>query len=462
MKRTLAFALALVLCLPLVGCGSAEREAVESEILAIREENLAKEEGFAEEAEAAEAPSAGDAGTTSAGNGAAGSSGSGTAAETEQTGAEKPGKPAHGNDWEGILSSEYQLVGNKYYYECGTKKNGETVRTLMYYDLVTLENDVICPDPLCKHDNPSICKYISIDSKTSFVFENEHILYWVRFLNSQASIWQYDLLNNNAKKIASTERTEPQLIGAENGILYYCDNKSDLENGHTVYRQFLLGVDTSTGETIYESLLKEGMNPLFIQDDIVWINWINAIVTLDIDSDELKKVCEYPGGLRTWYYDTHDNSFWFNAIDQERFKGSIWVWKGGIVEQVNVPAEEIYYFQLTKTKLFYSPYDPIKLGEGPAPSWEVFDYSGGKVYETDRARPEAGGSLIYNAEEQYVICMSGVFGYCVFDNHLYFSLFTIARSQRDGREIVGLMLSDDNPMLRINLVTGEKEELKFE
>ena len=59
MKRTLSITLALLLCLPLAGCRSAEREAVESEILALREENMAKAESLADgkSPEPAETPS---------------------------------------------------------------------------------------------------------------------------------------------------------------------------------------------------------------------------------------------------------------------------------------------------------------------------------------------------------------------------------------------------------------------
>ena len=108
MKRTLSITLALLLCLPLAGCRSAEREAVESEILALREENMAKAEGLLAEEENAEA---------------AGSNPLGGAEQREEN---NPAEPARGNDWDGILSSEYLVRGNQYWFESKAVKNGKT------------------------------------------------------------------------------------------------------------------------------------------------------------------------------------------------------------------------------------------------------------------------------------------------------------------------------------------------
>ncbi|MBQ3707926.1 MAG: hypothetical protein II889_08455 [Clostridia bacterium] len=447
MKRFIPLMLFLTLLLPLASCRNEARAQIENELESARAENEEKIQAVEELSERNENPADGEETEENSGAG---------------QGAANPEKQSSAADWDGILSSEYQLVGNKYYYECGAVKNGETVRTLMYYDLLTRESGVICPDPLCRHDDPAVCKYISTNSKTCFVFENTHTLYWVRFINGQSSIWQYDLANDSAKKIISTARTEPQLVGAENGVLYYSDSKTDLQNGRVVYRDYIFGVDTATGNTVYERAMDAGMNPLFIRNGIVWMDLIKSIALLDIAHDELNSICEYPGGLRTWYYDTHDGSFWFNAIDPDHMSGSVWMWKDDTVSQIDLPADEIYYFQLTNTRVYYSPYDPLKLGDGPIPNMEVYDYCGGKVYETDRVHPNLDASLVYDAGGQYVICMSGAFGYCIFGDKLCFSLYSILREQRNGREVVGLNGSVDNPMMCIDLTSRVEEIITFD
>ena len=49
MKRSLLAALALLLCLPLVGCGGGQEKEIESEVLAARAENQAKAESVKDE-----------------------------------------------------------------------------------------------------------------------------------------------------------------------------------------------------------------------------------------------------------------------------------------------------------------------------------------------------------------------------------------------------------------------------
>ncbi len=453
MKRTLSITLALLLCLPLSGCRSAEREAVESEILALREENMAKAEGLLAEEENAEA---------------AGSNPLGGAEHREEN---NPAEPARGNDWDGILSSEYLVRGNQYWFESKAVKNGKTVSMPTSYNLVTGDCFGLCPDPLCPHTDPSVCRYVSVNSSTKFIFAGDHTLYWTRQVNGQMGIWRYDLSADTAKLVYEASGGEPTLIGEDGGVVYFTEYREQIDGKRAAWREVLSGIDEKTDKIVYEKAMEEA-RILFIRDGVMWLNAVRTIRTVELDTGKTTDLCTLDNTLGAWYYDTKDSSLWFHTFNQQANTGSVWVLKDGSLQKVGLPADEIYCFHLTGSKIYYSPYDPVYIGRNPTSVGETWDYAGGKIYAVDREDPGGKAELIYDAEGKYILSLATVFGYTVFGNRLLFPRVNIVtekmptQDEKTGEwhleEFTYFDASGNLPTVCIDLTTGEEEIIRFE
>jgi hypothetical protein len=66
-----------------------------------------------------------------------------------------------------------------------------------------------------------------------------------------------------------------------------------------------------------------------------------------------------------------------------------------------MPHENIFCFQLTNSKIYYSPYDPTYYGISPR-GGKIYDYTGSKVYAVERNNLSEA-NLIFNGGEDFSI-----------------------------------------------------------
>ncbi|MBR4204060.1 MAG: hypothetical protein IKQ92_01135 [Clostridia bacterium] len=480
MKRLTPLLLVLALLLPLVSCREEARIEIENELAEARAANEEK----IKEAEKTDGPSAqpAEVEAPTADGSPQTEPGSPENAQTNDTapaGTEAGNTPDYKNDWDGILSSEYLVRGNRYWFESKAVKNGKTVSMPTSYDLVRGECAGLCPDPLCPHSDPSVCKYVSVNSSTRFVFADDHTLYWTRQANGQIGIWRYDLSADKAKLVYEAAGGEPQLIGEDGGVVYFTELKQQFVGNRAVWQQVLSGIDVKTNKIVYERTMDEAQI-LFIRDGVMWLNAVRTIRTVELASGKTTDLCTLDNTLGAWYYDTKDASFWFNTLNQQAGTGSLWVLRDGSLKKVGLPADEIYCFHLTNSKICYSPYDPVYIGRNPSVG-ETWDYAGGKIYAVDRENPGGKAELIYDAEGKYILSIATVFGYTVFGDRLLFPRVKIVTEtmpipdEKNGGFLIDettgkwlldkftfFDLSGNLPTVHVDLTTGEEEIIRFD
>ena len=447
MKRLIPLILIFALFTSLASCRNDARAEIENELESARAENEAKIQTAEEASESSK-----------------------FTAENEGTGqaAATPEKHGPATDWDGILSSEYTLMENKFYFECKAVKKGNTMSMPTSYDLVTGECSGLCPDPLCRHDDTAVCKYISVNSSTNVVFADDSTLFWTRTINGEIGIYRYDLSADTVRLVYEETVGEPYLVGEDGGIVYFTEFSQERENGRVVTSMKLKGIDVKTDKIVCEMPMNEE-RILFIRDGVMWADAVRAIETTDLATGEKTTIAELDNAIGSWYYDTKDGSLWFNTFDQQQLKGSLWMWKGGKLEQVNLPAEEIYYFQLTNSEIIYSGFEPTYYGKNPTSIGETWDYAGGKIHAVDRRRPDGDARLLYDADGKYVMVIATVSGYVVFGDRLLFRKITVTTESMpvwdkpgEWEEYTFFDMSGNLPTVCIDLATGEETVLSFE
>ena len=448
MKRLIPLILIFALFTSLASCHSDALAEIENELESARAENEAKIQTAEEASESSK-----------------------FMAENEGTGQGEANleKYRQATDWDGILSSEYTLMGNKFYFECKAVKKGNTMSMPTSYDLVTGECSGLCPDPLCRHDDTAVCKYISVNSSTNFVFADDTTLYWSRQVNDTRGIYRYDLSADTVRLVYDETAGEPYLVGEDGGIVYFTEFSQERENGRVVTSMKLKGIDVKTDQIVFEKRMNEEERILFIRDGVMWADAVRTVYTINLSTGDKTKIAELDSLIGSWYYDTKDGSFWFNTFDLQQLKGSLWMWKDGKLEQVKLPAEEIYYFQLTNSEIIYSGFEPTYYGKNPTSIGETWDYAGGKIYAVDRRRPDGDARLLYDADEKYVMVIATVSGYVVFGDRLLFRKITVTTESMpvwdkpdEWEEYTFCDMSGNLPTVCIDLATGEETVLSFE
>ena len=164
-----------------------------------------------------------------------------------------------------------------------------------------------------------------------------------------------------------------------------------------------------------------------------------------------------------WYLDTNRNEFWFGIINQDKQTGRIYRYSqaDGVCEEVPMPVSEIYYFQLTNTKIYYTPYMPVSLGEGTN---NLMDYADKTVYAVVRDSTAGEASVVYEEKNGRILARAGVFGYLIFGDILLFDSTRVEDRQEltdDGNYITVTYINaaTDVHKIRINLATGEEDAL---
>ena len=358
-----------------------------------------------------------------------------------------------------ILSSEYLLYKNKIYFR--TNDNGiPAVNMYSFIDLDTWESGCICPDPLCSHRDPNICMYINFVSKPYFTDEN--YMFAVRDINSvPLSIWKYDLNNNKASIVYTARQTEPIIIGISNGILYFTDSNEIIDEKTVRKETWLIGLDSNRNEIVYEKKLDEIINIHLIHDGLLYFDNHKELYVSDLDFTK-KHIMDLKGDVCTWCFDEQNNAFYFDVIDQKERTGKLYVYKNECVETIPLPADNIYYFQITESEIYYSEYAPIYYGRSVfEPHNEVYDYTGGKIFSVRRENTDMNPCLVFNNNGEHVICIAGVSNYCVLNGKLFYDIIGTTRFQIGKDEYINFDLSKGLSKAVYDLTTNTEEIISF-
>lgn len=387
-------------------------------------------------------------------------------------------------DWDGISSSTYMVYGNKYYYVLKAKKtipspygrghNTGALVTRAYTNLITLESNYLCPDPLCKHNDLNTCMYIDWSTSAPFCIADKNTCYAVKrdykdykIENGKFKVYKLDLSANKVKAVYTPIDDMPSFIGSENGIVYIWDSKSTKNDDEktVILAEYIIGLSIETDEIVYKRKLPEDCRILLIRNGRILYNSTKALVECNMNFENARILFEYSGNetMGTWYYDENLDEFWFSIINNNSLIGKIYkIGTDGNSEEIHLPSNKIYCFQLTNSKIYYSEYSPRYLGEHPFAPEGTIDYSGGQIFMVDRKNPGENPILAYDTQGKYFLCLPGVFSYSIFGDQMFLPLAELLHEVVNGRDCVYISVAFDMPMARIDLTTGEEEIIRFE
>jgi len=359
--------------------------------------------------------------------------------------------PTNTIDLDGILSPVYMFNNNRFYFpvnkryeievDGGTSGGGMTMLT--YIDLHSGKQRFICPDPLCKH-MPDECKYI--DLQTAF-FAEKNIFYttfidggfYENWTDRRFVIAKVDLNNDRIDIVYRTEEDPSrQAVNVEgiynNKLYFFVDTRTENEGQREVTSTRTLKImDLSThnlSEAVNfpEQYVNIWSSIMFIDENTFYFQSLRNIFTTDFNFENEKIIYSFENNERlgNYFYDTSTKELFFLARNTKDNTGIIYVYGNSAIKKLNMPHTDIYSFMLTNGEIYYSPYESIFLGISPRDDLpmkdrEVYNYTKGKIYVTDRhSREEA--ELIFDdgANFNYVIGGSEVCEYIIIGDYMYF------------------------------------------
>ena len=342
-----------------------------------------------------------------------------------------------------ILSSTYNLLNGRFYFETKQKTDGKTVGIPTWYDPGTKEHGPVCRDPLCSHSPSSGCPCITVNASTDFFLTDENTLWQVKTEGfGPCRIERVDLNDNSAHLVYSTSLGEPVFVCADGGILWFTDSGARI-GGKTT--KALIGIEIGTEETVSEIPLSDGAVPCLVRSGLLYGCESGTLFVTDLAAGN-RLAEETVGGLfESWCFDTEDGSFWIAVTDRNEQKGSVYVYEGEAFRKVPLPGE-VFCFQLTEDEILYSPYDPVTFGG------KAVDYSGGKIWRVNRDSPDGEPELLFETSEKEPLCTS-LARWTILEGQLFYSKIGLSGGSFN--------LAGDMPMKCVDLSTCETEEIVF-
>ena len=381
-----------------------------------------------------------------------------------------------------IVSKNHIINDNKLYFKIQKKNPKITgpggLSMISYIDLKTGDSQIICQDPLCKHENNGECKYLG--------FEEVHFIDDGVFYSWNTNGVFSDLCKIDLKKDVITVIHKPEsyislTLGTDvkTGVFYFYEVEvltvSDEKQVQYIYH--LYSVNPADDQVEYIGVLNDTyadniISALFIKDRQIFLIANGNLVKSNLLLTDMEEICALEGNntinAYQWYYDKQKDELWFNISDHQANTGNIYVYTGEKVRKVNLPHENIYSFCLTDENIYYSTYNPIFYGisassyylQGNPENHKVYDYSGGKVYVTNRDY-RVSSDLVYDCAGKYRICSSNQ-NYIVIDDCLCFDEVELIHEKINGVEYTYFSSADTVNKIRVNLTTGELKRIVFE
>lgn len=369
---------------------------------------------------------------------------------------------------DGIVSADFTISGGKYYFE--TRR--DNVGMIAYCDLATGNTGIVCPDPLCSHGK-DVCRYANFNE---FCITDEEGVFYASRVTMSTAVYRVDLNNDTVTEVCRMSKPDAGILGYDNGRVYIVQHEYGLE-GHMAGLAYRISyIDTATNEITDlgyipdETAMFLNVMQFVHNDEIYFTAYSTKLMKIDLSLTHVTEVFDGEKYFTQWFWDENTDELYFSTVNEAEETGSLWVYRNGSAEKLNLPHENIYTFTLTNDKIYYSAYDPVYYGISNVAYYfnrnhddcRVYDYSGGKVYAADRDNPSAEAVLVYDNEGQYPISNAGIDCYCVFGDYLYFNEITVLREILDGVEYTTFSYADDISKIRVGLKDGSVMKVKFE
>lgn len=348
-----------------------------------------------------------------------------------------------------------------------TKTNLSSIQMLSYVNLDNGKTYYACQDPLCSHTPDSQCNYLGFfqyESLNNSIFATrQNITTTDTDTTAQWCIYKISSEQNFPEIIYQCEDMSSfiLLIGTEENILYFfvVHNEEDLENKITITSYTLMSYNCVSKQVSSYSQLPSDMvdrnsEALFIYDGYIYFASIDGLCKTDINFIHKETIYTYAENewYGAYYYDSHTDEFIFNIQNDEMNYGCIYTYSSGVLTKLLLPHENIYYFQVTNEKIYYSPYNPKYYGTSPR-GGEVYDYTGGKIFEVNRTNL-SDSTLIFQCDDDFALKGD----YIVIGNYIYFTYWEI---MREGGS-VWFSTALDLKLARINYIDNTLHYIVFD
>jgi hypothetical protein len=339
-------------------------------------------------------------------------------------------------------------------------------------DLLTGEQYYICPDPICEHSTLEECKYIELANNCFFTDDNVFYTFRQDVLKNQSfgslsfSLYKTDLNRGIVENIYKCKDTASKNFlfpkALHGGDLYfqeYTRTEKDKSN-KTQKESVALSVYHTDGGKVEiikdfpEEYAAKYTNLFYADGENLYFNSFNDIFTTDLSLENEQIIYKLKTNEKfgSYYYDKETRELFFNIYNSQEGYGYIYVYASGELNKLDMPSENIYCFQLTRSKIYYSEYEPLLFGVSSM--GEVSDYSGGKVYMTDRSSRKES-ELIYDGGKDFIITNDAV-RYLIIGDYLYVDYLEIKDSN-------GLIESSySGCKVRINFKENTIKYLRFD
>lgn len=385
--------------------------------------------------------------------------------------------PTSTEDIEGIYSSNYQRINNeRYYFTVKKRYETETQQTAReiyaYINTKNGEKNYICADPLCTHTELEECKYLNLIGNIYFGEEN---VFYMAFMDGfytgkpdvRWSIYEINLNNDSMDIIYQCAKDRSQsriniLFLYDNKIYFHeIDNIESTDGSKEYDSAYTLKVlDLSTNKTMIldtvSSTYIKGLIPLYMSTDVCLFAADGKIFKSNYYFNNEQAIYEFNSNeaLKAYYYDEKTGELYFNTWNMIDNCGSIYKYDGNIVNLVEMPHDNIYCFQLTNSKIYYSAYDPYYYGPGMR-GGDVYDYTHGKIYATDR-HDTSESILIF--DDGIDFSMNSSYSYLILGDYLYFDYMEL----RQENGYVWYSKALELKKVRINLKEHTVKYLSFD
>lgn len=323
--------------------------------------------------------------------------------------------PTDTADLDNIFSPLYTFNNNRFYfvvrrrYETNYRSTG--IGIYSYIDLNTGEHRLICPDPLCRH-SLSECRYVNLTRELFFAAEN--IFYTsfiegfnnnVEFRDMRESIYGINLNTDRVDIVhRSTKDFTKQYITVEfiynNKLYFFVATLIEEENERRMRTiRELKSMDLSTYEIVeIGNLPTEFVNKwtsiMFISENTFYFQSLQNIFSTDRNFENKKIIYSFQPNewLEDYFFDNNTKELFFLIRNRVMHTGTIYVYRDGELIKLDMPHENIFSFQLTNSKIYYSPFNPNFLGisiRDDLANRRIYNYTSGRIYVTDRHNRES-------------------------------------------------------------------------